>query len=74
MTKINKKEMRKWEVEGAMNTLQRAAEIQNNNSLMRDIKKLASAEAKKLQTLASGGSVKKTIKRKKAKRTLKKRK
>ena len=74
MAKINKKEMRKWEVESAMNTLQRAAEIQNNTSLMRDVKKFASAEAKKLQTLASGGSVKRKIKKPKAKRTIKRKK
>lgn len=46
---------RKWEVESAMSTLQRAEEIKKNSSLMRDVKKEAKTQAAKLMKL--GGSV-----------------
>jgi hypothetical protein len=36
----NKAEMRKWEIESAMSTLKRAAEIQNDSKLMSDGKQL----------------------------------
>jgi|TARA_R110000851_G_scaffold243642_1_gene396260 hypothetical protein len=64
---MDKKSERKWEVESAMSTLQRAEEIRKDSKLMGDVRKAASAEAKKFQALASGGSAapKKTLPRKK---------
>jgi hypothetical protein len=50
----NKAEMRKWEIESAMSTLQRAADIQKNAKLMGDIKKLAAEKAKEFNSIASG--------------------
>jgi hypothetical protein len=52
-----KAEERKWQIQSALSTLQRAEEIKNDTSLMRDVKKAAGLEAKRLQTLANGGSV-----------------
>jgi hypothetical protein len=49
-----KTEMRKWEVESAMNTLQRAKEIQNDKKLMSDVKNMASKKAKEYSNIASG--------------------
>lgn len=49
-----KAEMRKWEVESAMNTLQRAKEIQNDKKLMADVKNMASKKAKEYSNIASG--------------------
>ena len=49
-----KSEMRKWEVESAMNTLQRAKEIQNDTKLMSDVKNMASKKAKEYSNIASG--------------------
>jgi hypothetical protein len=46
--------MRKWEIESAMSTLQRAAEIQKNAKLMTDVKKLAADKAKEYSNLALG--------------------
>ena len=67
---MNKKDMREFEVQSAMSTLQRAAEIQKDAKLMADVRKAAAAEVKRLQSLASGSSTsKKTLPRK---RTLKK--
>ena len=66
---MNKKEMREFEVQSAMNTLQRAQEIQKDSKLMGDVRKAAMAEVKKLQSLAGSNSSKKTLSRKK---TLKK--
>jgi hypothetical protein len=43
----SKADMRKWEIESAMSTLQRAAEIQKNAKLMNDVKKMAAEKAKK---------------------------
>jgi hypothetical protein len=65
--KMDKKQEHQWKVESAMSTLQRAAEIRKDSKLMGDVRKAASAEAKKFQALASGGSVapKKTLSRKK---------
>ena len=65
--KMNKKSERQWEVQDAMSTLQRAQDIQKDAKLMGAIRIAASAEAKKFQALASGGSVapKKTLSRKK---------
>lgn len=53
----NKAKERKWQIQSALSTLQRAEEIKNDTFLMRDVKKAAGLEAKKLQTLANGGSV-----------------
>ena len=71
---MTKKEMREFEVASAMSTLQRAQEIRKDAKLMREVKTMASKEAKKFQALASGGSVipKKTLSRPK-KKTLKRR-
>ena len=49
-----KAEMRKWEIESAMSTLQRAAEIQKNAKLMNDVKKMAAEKAKEFNNLAAG--------------------
>ena len=46
--------MRKYEVESAMSTLQRAADIQKNAKMMSDIKKLASEKAQEYNNIASG--------------------
>jgi hypothetical protein len=50
----NKAEMRKWEVESAMSTLKRAAEIQKDAKLMADVKKMATEQAKMFTNLANG--------------------
>jgi len=50
----SKADMRKWEVESAMSTLQRAAEIQKNAKLMNDVKKMAAEKAKEFNNIASG--------------------
>jgi hypothetical protein len=49
-----KNEMRKWEVESAMSTLQRASEIQKNAKLMSDVKKMAAEKAKEFTSIAAG--------------------
>ena len=48
----SKAEMRKWEIESAMSTLQRAAEIQKNAKLMNDVKKLAQEQMSVLKTFS----------------------
>lgn len=53
----NKAEMRKWEIESAMSTLKRAAEIQKDAKLMSDVKKMAMEQAKMLNNLASGKKI-----------------
>ena len=50
----NKAEMRKWEVESAMSTLKRAAEIQKDAKLMTDVKKMAQEQARMFSNLANG--------------------
>lgn len=50
----NKADMKKWEIESAMSTLQRASDIQKNLKLMNDIKKLAAEKAKEFTSIASG--------------------
>jgi hypothetical protein len=50
----NKADMRKYEIESAMSTLQRAADIQKNAKMMSDIKKLASEKAQEYNNIASG--------------------
>lgn len=50
----SKAEMRKWEVESAMSTLKRAAEIQKNAKLMADVKKMATEQARMFTSLANG--------------------
>lgn len=50
----SKADMRKWEIESAMSTLQRAAEIQKNAKLMNDVKRLAAEKAKEFNSIASG--------------------
>lgn len=61
MKKPSKTEMRKWEVESALATLQRAEEIKKNASLMRDVKKAAKSQADKLMKL--GGAVTSTTRK-----------
>ena len=53
----SKAEMRKWEVESAMSTLQRAAEIQKNAKLMNDVKKMAAEKAKEFNNIAAGKKI-----------------
>ena len=50
----NKADMRKWEVESAMSTLKRAAEIQKDAKLMSDVKKAPMEQAKMFSNLANG--------------------
>jgi hypothetical protein len=50
----NKADMRKWEIESAMSTLQRASEIQKNAKLMNDVKKMAAEKAKEFTNIATG--------------------
>ena len=50
----SKNEMRKWEVESAMSTLKRAAEIQKDTKMMADVKKAALEQAKMFNNLATG--------------------
>ncbi len=50
----SKADMRKWEVESAMSTLKRAAEIQKDAKLMTDVKKMAQEQAKMFTNLANG--------------------
>jgi hypothetical protein len=69
LVNMNKKEIRQFEVQSAMSTLQRAEEIKKDSRLMGDVKKAAMTEVKKLQSLAGSSSSKKTVSRKK---TLKK--
>jgi len=66
MKNPTKSEMRKWEVESAMSTLQRAEEIKKNASLLRDVKSAAKKQAAQLMKL--GGPVKKTVAKKTIKR------
>jgi hypothetical protein len=49
-----KAEMRKWEIESAMSTLRRAAEIQKDAKMMADVKKAALEQAKMFNNLANG--------------------
>ena len=55
MKKSTKAEMREWEVQSAMATLQRAQEIRKDSKLMSDVKKEAKKQAERLMTL--GGSM-----------------
>ena len=50
----NKADMRKWEVESAMSTLKRAAEIQKDAKMMADVKKMATEQARMFTNLANG--------------------
>jgi len=50
----NRADMKKWEVESAMSTLQRASEIQKNAKLMNDVKKMAAEKAKDFTNIATG--------------------
>lgn len=74
MSKEGKAEERKWQIQSALSTLQRAEEIKNDTSLMRDVKKAAGMEAKRLQTLANGGSVMSTPKKMAVKKVITKKK
>jgi hypothetical protein len=53
----SKNEMRKWEIESAVSTLQRAAEIQKNAKLMADVKKMAAEKAKEFTNIAAGKKI-----------------
>jgi len=48
-----KAEMRKWEIESAMNTLRRADEIRKDSKMMNDVKKLAQEQIKMLGGIAN---------------------
>lgn len=76
MKKPSKTEMRKWEVESALSTLQRAEEIKKNTSLMRDVRKAAKSQADSLMKLGGAVTKKRTLSKKSApkKRTLKRKK
>jgi hypothetical protein len=52
-----KAEQRKWEIESAMSTLQRAADIQKNAKLMSDVKKMAAEKAKEFTNIAAGKKI-----------------
>ena len=52
-----KAEQRKWEIESAMTTLQRAAEIQKNTKLMADVKRMAAEKAKEFNSIAAGKKI-----------------
>ena len=52
-----KAEQRKWEIESAMSTLQRASEIQKNAKLMADVKKMAAEKAKEFNSIAVGKKI-----------------
>lgn len=52
-----KTEQRKWEIESAMSTLQRASEIQKNAKLMNDVKRLAAEKAKEFSNIAAGRKI-----------------
>ena len=52
-----KAEQRKWEIESAMHTLQRASEIQKNAKLMNDVKKMAAEKAKEFNSIAAGKKI-----------------
>ena len=71
--KPSKSEMRKWEVESALATLQRAQEIQKNSSLMRDVRKAAKSQADSLMKLGGPVTRKKTLTRKSPAKTTTKR-
>lgn len=49
----SKAEIRKWEVESAMNTLRRADEIRKDSKMMNDVKKLAQEQIKMLGVIAN---------------------
>ncbi len=53
----SKADMRKWEIESAMSTLQRASEIQKNAKLMADVKKMAAEKAKEFDSIAAGKKI-----------------
>jgi hypothetical protein len=50
----NKAEMRKWEIESAMNTLRRAEEIRKDAKMMTDVKKFAQEQIKMLGGMVKG--------------------
>jgi len=52
-----KADMRKYEIESAMSTLQRASEIQKNTKLMADVKKMAAEKAKEFTNIAAGKKI-----------------
>jgi len=53
----SKADMRKYEVEAAMSTLQRATDIQKNAKLMADVKKMAALKAKEFNSIAAGKKI-----------------
>ena len=50
----NKTDMRKWEVESALSTLNRADEIRKNTKMMADVKKLAQEQVNVLNNFTKG--------------------
>ena len=73
MKKSTKSEMREWEVQNALRTLQNAKEIESNTSLYNDVKKYAKKQAEELMKL--GGAIsspkKRSLKKSSSKKTLK---
>jgi hypothetical protein len=57
ISSANKNEIRKWEIESAMSTLKRAAEIQKDAKMMADVKKAALEQAKMFTSLAGGKKI-----------------
>jgi hypothetical protein len=53
----NKADMRKYEIESAMSTLKRAAEIQKDAKMMAEVKKEAMKQAQMFTNLASGKKI-----------------
>ena len=53
----NKADMRKYEIESAMSTLKRAAEIQKDAKMMAEVKKEAMKQAQMFTSLAGGKKI-----------------
>ena len=53
----NKADMRKYEIESAMSTLKRAAEIQKDAKMMAEVKKEAMKQAQMFTNLAGGKKI-----------------
>ncbi len=51
VTKSDIARERKWEVEDALRTMQRARELEKDKTLMRDVKKLANEQVKALKNI-----------------------
>ena len=54
ISSASKSEMRKWEIESALNTLKRADEIRKDSKMMNDVKKMAQEQIKMLGGMVKG--------------------